>query len=252
MRVLEVTPKVLFIALVLAGCSSLSHITKPPPFSPMGTSKSDPNQTFENNNNAHSGYQPANPVGPGVASASLWRSGPDALFGDRRARKIGDIVTILVEIDDEAEIKNRTGRSRSGADSISAPSLLGVGELARRVLPGGAGIDPAIEAASTAASSGEGTIKRNEKITLRLAATIVDVLPNGHLIVSGGQEVRVNYELRELQVSGIIRTEDISRLNVITYDKIAEARISYGGRGQISDMQRARYGQQIIDIVSPF
>jgi len=135
---------------------------------------------------------------------------------------------------------------------VEIPALLGVGALAQRVLPGNAGLDPAIDASSSSASDGEGSIKRKEKITLRVAATIVDLLPNGHLVVNGDQEVRVNYELRQLHVSGVIRTEDISRLNVITYDKIADAKISYGGRGQITDLQRARYGQQIVDLVSPF
>ena len=185
-------------------------------------------------------------------AASLWRSGPESLFGDRRARKIGDIVTVLVEIDDQAELKNRTGRSRSGSDTIEAPALLGLGSLAQRVLPGGAGLDPAVDVSSSAESAGEGTIKREEKIALRVAATIVGLLPNGHLVVSGDQEVRVNYEMRELHVSGVIRTEDISRSNVITYDKIADAKISYGGRGQVTDMQRARYGQQIVDMIAPF
>ncbi|MEZ5897842.1 MAG: flagellar basal body L-ring protein FlgH [Parvularculaceae bacterium] len=185
-------------------------------------------------------------------SGSLWSSGPDSLFGDRRARGVGDIVTIVVEIDDEAEMRNRTERKRSGSDEINVPALLGAGSLAEQVLPGGAGLDPAIDAGSSATSKGEGTIRRNEKITLRVAAIVRGVMPNGHLVVQGSQEVRVNYELRDLQVAGIIRPEDISRANTITYDKIAEARISYGGRGQITDLQKARYGQQIIDLISPF
>ncbi|NWG93602.1 MAG: flagellar basal body L-ring protein FlgH, partial [Parvularculaceae bacterium] len=173
-------------------------------------------------------------------------------FGDRRARKVGDIVTVLVEIDDEAEIRNRTNRARDGSEELSVPAFLGVNALARRVLPSGAGLDPAIETSSQSTTSGEGAIKRKEKIMLRVAATVVDLLANGHLVIQGSQEVRVNYELRDLRISGVVRTEDISRSNVITYDKIADARISYGGRGQISDLQKARYGQQIIDLISPF
>jgi flagellar L-ring protein precursor FlgH len=188
----------------------------------------------------------------GATAGSLWRSGPQSLFGDRRARKVGDIVTVLVKIDDEAEIRNRTNRARDGSEELSVPALLGINSLAQRVLPAGAGLDPAIETSSQSTTSGEGAIKREEKITLRVAATVVDLLPNGHLVVQGSQEVRVNYELRDLRIAGVIRTEDISRSNIITYDKIADARISYGGRGQISDIQKARYGQQIIDLVSPF
>ena len=105
---------------------------------------------------------------------------------------------------------------------------------------------------SSSSSAGKGSVKRNEKLELRVAAAIIDVLPNGVLAISGNQEVRVNYELRDLQVAGIVRPQDISRQNEITYDKMAEARIAYGGRGQIYDVQQPRYGQQVLDIVMPF
>ena len=119
-------------------------------------------------------------------------------------------------------------------------------------MPDGASIDNAVDIASNSASGGKGSVKRKEKLTLRVAATIVDVLPNGILSISGSQELRVNFELRELLVTGFVRPEDISRQNEITYDKIASARVSYGGRGQITDVQQPRYGQQILDAVLPF
>lgn len=237
-------------AMAASGCSTrLGHMTRPPVFSEPGEAR---NAVPSAANLAESRAAARMPVTESaVATAgSLWRSGPQSLFGDRRARKVGDIVTIVVEIDDEAEILNRTDRKRDGSEELNIPALLGVETLAARALPGG--VDPAIETSSQSETSGEGTIKREEKITLRVAATVVDVLANGHLAVEGSQEVRVNYELRDLQVAGVIRTEDISRSNVITYDKIADARISYGGRGQISDLQKARYGQQVIDLISPF
>jgi flagellar L-ring protein precursor FlgH len=240
------------LAAVLAagGCAGgLDYFTKPPKFSPSGAPQDAiPAPAGASAASAHAANVKIAPA----TSGSLWRSGPESLFGDRRARKKGDIVTVVVQIDDEAEIRNRTDRKRDSSEELRAPALLGAGTLAQRVLPGGAGIDPAIDASSQSTSSGEGTVKRQEKITLRVAATVVDVLENGHLAVQGSQEVRVNYELRDLQVSGVIRPEDISRSNAITYDKIAEARISYGGRGQISELQRARYGQRVIDLISPF
>lgn len=250
----HVSKSALIIAAALAAsaCSSnrLDHMFQPPSMSPVGEMRNPmPAPSPERYN------VPPKTVAATEAkhtSASLWHSGPTSLFGDRRARQTGDIVTVVIEIDEEAEIKNRTDRSRSSSDDLSVPALLGVPSLAQGVLPGGAGLDPALETSSNTSSSGDGTIKREEKITLRVAATVVGELPNGHLAISGSQEVRVNYELRELLVAGIIRPEDISRNNIITYDKIADARISYGGRGQISDLQKARYGQQIIDMISPF
>lgn len=236
--------------MLCSGCSGgLGALTKPPKFSVPGS--------MAEAGMAPDAYASSDATGAPMPEAagttgSLWRSGPQSLFGDRRARDIGDIVTVLVEIDDEAEMRNRTERSRDGSQELSVPALLGVNTLAQRVLPGGAGLDPAIDASGQSESRGDGTIKRKEKITLRVAATVVEKLNNGHLVVRGSQEVRVNYELRDLRIAGVIRTEDISRSNVVTYDKIADARISYGGRGQISEIQKARVGQQIVDIISPF
>ncbi|MCL4118639.1 UNVERIFIED_CONTAM: hypothetical protein GTU68_032058 [Idotea baltica] len=151
-------------------------------------------------------------------------------------------MTVVIEIDEKAEISNDTARSRSGEETMEVPNLLGLPQRIDEKLPEGASM----------ADAGKGSVKRKEKLTLRIAATIVDVLPNGVLSISGSQELRVNFELRELLVTGYVRPEDISRQNEITYDKIASARVSYGGRGQITDVQQPRYGQQILDTVLPF
>ena len=164
----------------------------------------------------------------------------------------GDILTVVIEIDDRAEISNSSGRSRSASQSLGIPQFLGFPQRIDRALPDGASLGNAVSVNSQSAANGDGSVRRNEKLTLRIAATITDVLPNGVLAVSGQQEVRVNYELRELIVSGFVRPTDISRQNEITYDKIASARISYGGRGQISEMQQPRVGQQIVEQLLPF
>ena len=238
-------------ALLNAGCvSRLANIADGPPMTPPG----EPYKTVPAISPERVALARAVPPVPEEkgAAGSLWRSGPTSLFGDRRARTMGDIVTVVVEFDEEAEIKNRTNRSRDAAEGVSVPNFFGLQSLAQDVLPGGANLDPAIEASSNSATNGDGTIKREEKVTLRVAATVVQVLPNGHLVVAGSQEIRVNSELRDLQVAGIIRPEDISRRNTITYDKIADARILYGGRGTLTDLQDPRYGQQALDAVLPF
>ena len=186
------------------------------------------------------------------APASLWSGGRGSLLGDRRAEQRGDILTVVIEIDDKAEISNSTGRSRSGSESMRIPSLVGIPQRIDRVLPTGANLANAVSTDSASSFQGDGSVSRNEKLTLRVAATVVERLPNGVLRVQGSQEVRVNFEVRELIVQGFIRPEDISRQNEITYDKIAGARISYGGRGQITDVQQPRYGQQVADILLPF
>ncbi|MBB97803.1 MAG: flagellar basal body L-ring protein [Rhodobacteraceae bacterium] len=187
-----------------------------------------------------------------VDGASLWSGSRQSLLGDRRAVTKGDILTVVIEIDESAEISNDTSRERTGSESLSVPGLFGLPQRINENLPEGATLDDAVSIASSGSSAGKGSVKRNEKLELRVAATIVDVLPNGVLEIEGTQQVRVNFELRELLVAGYVRPTDISRQNEITYDKIAAARISYGGRGQITAVQQPRYGQRALDYVLPF
>ena len=184
--------------------------------------------------------------------ASLWSDTKMSLLGDSRALQTGDILTVLIEIDDRAEISNSSSRGRSASEGVGIPQLWGIPQRSGGGLPEGASFDNLVELSSDSNISGDGSVKRKEKLTLRVAATITDVLPNGIFSISGNQEVRVNHELRELMVSGFVRPEDISRKNQVTYDKIASARISYGGRGHISDMQQPRIGYQILDNILPF
>lgn len=232
-------------ASLTAGCSRLENVGKAPEFK----------AATQGNEHFAMVRQPIVPstVAKGPAhEASLWRAGKESLLGSQRAETVGDIVTVVIEIDDRAEISNSTSRSRSGSEQLSIPNLIGIPQRVNEVLPDGATLDNAVNTNSSSASSGDGSVSRNEKLTLRIAATVVDILPNGALAVQGSQEVRVNFELRELLVTGYIRPADISRQNEVNYDKIAAARISYGGRGQITDVQQPRYGQQVADIVLPF
>jgi flagellar L-ring protein precursor FlgH len=164
----------------------------------------------------------------------------------------GDIMTVVIEIDDRAEISNSTDRSRSASQQAGVPQLLGIPQRLDPRLPEGASSAALVDLNSQSSASGDGTVRRNERLTLRVAVTVTDVLPNGVLAIVGQQEVRVNFELRELIVTGYVRPEDITRQNEITYDKIASARISYGGRGQITDMQQPRLGHQLLESILPF
>ena len=236
---------ILLCTAALTACSRLDQVGRAPEFEPL-------EGTYQH----HALYSSAlpeetEPNGPSDAS-SLWTAGQSSLFGDRRAGGRGDILTVVIEIDDKAEISNTTGRSRSGKEKLGIPSLFGIPQRLDTVLPEGASSADAVSTTSTSSYSGNGTVARNEKLTLRVAATVVEELPNGVLRIEGRQEVRVNNELRELLVSGYVRPVDVSRQNEITYDKIAGAQISYGGRGQISDVQQPRYGQQIADAILPF
>lgn len=243
-----ITRSLLFLLSVLfafAGCDRVDHIGKPPTFTPA-----------DRGTEAVSMRSPTPSIAlasrTDAAQSSLWSAGQTSLLGDRRAAKRGDIMTVVIEIDERAEISNSTQRSRNSSESAQIPELFGFPQRQQPKMPDGASMANIVDLNSASSSGGDGSVSRREKLTLRVAATVLEELPNGVLAIEGSQEVRVNFELRELLVSGYVRPEDISRQNEITYDKIASARISYGGRGQITDVQQPRIGQQILDAVLPF
>ncbi len=186
------------------------------------------------------------------AANSLWRSGARAFFKDQRANEVGDLLTINISISDQAQFSNTTSRNRAGSEGFGITGLFGLEDQLTRVIPDSADADNLVGFGNTGSHSGAGSINRSETLNLNVAALVTQVLPNGNLVVEGRQEVRVNFEVRELYLTGIVRPEDILSSNAISFDKIAEARIAYGGRGQITDMQQPRYGQQVLDAVLPF
>lgn len=231
------------LALVMSapGCQRLDHVGKAPDLSPVTASAE------------FAAAGPARAGAPGRAtSASLFAGAGGGLFAGRRAAGQGDMLTVVIEIDERAEMTNTTGRSRGSSERLALSELLGLPQSLDPLLPAGASLANAVSATGVASSSGDGSTRRRERLTLRLAASVLEVLPNGHYLIRGTQEIRVNFELRELVVTGIVRPEDISRRNEVPYDRIASARISYGGRGHITDMQQPRWGQQLVDIVLPF
>ncbi|WP_170601025.1 flagellar basal body L-ring protein FlgH [Ruegeria arenilitoris] len=242
---MKLSRPLLLAILSLSACGRLDHLGKPPSLSPT-------TETPEHVAMLWPGLPLHTQSQRAVDGASLWSGGQQSLLGDQRAIKKGDILTVVIELDEKAEISNDTNRSRGSSEDLKVPGLLGLPQRTAKHLPDGASLDEAVSIDSASVSKGKGSVKRKEKLTLRVAATVIDVLPNGVLSISGTQELRVNFELRELLVSGYVRPQDISRQNEITYDKIASARVSYGGRGQITDVQQPRYGQQVLDALLPF
>ena len=241
-------PILLLAAIGLSACSTaerLSRLGQGPELAGIENPTSDPR------------WRPVtmpmpNPGDPPLQNNSLWRQGSRTFLRDQRAAAVGDLVTVLVSIQDEADIANSTNRNRDNSESMGIPNLLGLESSFGRLFPSGFDPSRAVSASSASDVAGAGTLKRSEQINLRVAATVSQVLPNGNLVVVGRQQVRVNQELRDLQVGGIIRPQDIGSDNTVRHDRLAEARIAYGGRGTISDVQRPRYGQELMDIILPF
>lgn len=189
-------------------------------------------------------------------AASLWRTDAQGFFEDNRASSVGDILTVVIEIDDEAQLENESRRSRSSGNEVDGSTFLGYESKLDRFMPGLDAEDlpsgSLVDLSSNSASRGAGSIERNERIRLRVAAMVLQELAGGNLVIAGRQEVRVNNELRELRIAGIIRKVDVDMTNAIPYDRIAEARISYGGKGQLSRVQQPRYGEDALDVILPY
>lgn len=233
-------------ALTACGAGDrIKNIGRPPPVTPI----EDPVKAAD--------YKPVSLPMPvrteqSLQKNSLWASGRQAFFKDQRASNIGDILTVLIDIKDEATLDNKTERTRSSKEEAGLGSLLGYETKLPTVFPDEVDNASLVGFGSDTTTKGDGSVEREEDIKLKMAALITQLLPNGNMVIHGRQEVLVNFEKRVLQIDGVIRPEDISTGNTISYEQIAEARIVYGGQGQITDIQQPRYGQQFYDIVFPF
>jgi flagellar L-ring protein precursor FlgH len=231
-------------ALLLTGCHSLSRLSElgeQPPMTPV----KDPTKI--------PGYQKVEmpvptPINAHPQYGSIWQPGARAFFKDQRAKRVGDVLTVVVTINDLANLNNQTQGNRGDSDAVSIANLFGLENRLSKIM------NPAtaVNTSNKRVQNDQAQINRTEQINTRFAAEVAEVLPNGNLVIVGRQEIRVNYEVRELQLQGIVRATDIDSLDEVTYDKIAEARISYGGHGQGTDLQEPRLGQQLLDIISPF
>jgi flagellar L-ring protein precursor FlgH len=231
----------------LAGCSAVDRIKElgdPPPLARMA----DPGSPI----NSAPPPLPMPPPEPTRNMNSLWAAGSSSFFHDPRASRPGDIITVNITVADNAKLSNTTARSRTNSDDANLSNFFGLESELANALPQSADPTSLVKMGSDTSNVGSGSVDRSETISLTLAALVTQVLPNGNLVIGGHQQVRVNGELRDLQVAGIVRKEDITSANTVDLSQIAEARISYGGRGTVSDVQQPRYGSQLFDILMPF
>jgi flagellar L-ring protein precursor FlgH len=235
----------LTVVSITGGCSAIDRLSQ------IGEQ---PKLSSIDNPTAAPGYKPVQmpmpkPEAVSYNANSLWRNGSRSFFKDQRAHQIGDLLTVSVNITDQANFANETQRSRIATDDSGVTAFFGSNLLTGKntILPG-----RFLTADSTSATDGKGMIVRQETLQTNIAAVVTQLLPNGNLVVEGKQEIRVNYEKRELIVAGIVRPEDIQSDNTIDSSKIAQARIAYGGHGEISDLQQPRYGSQVMDVLLPF
>ncbi len=183
---------------------------------------------------------------------SLWATTPNALLSMRRAKDVGDLLTVVVEMNDKASLQNSLTRSRSQSEELNIDALFGLPEWANGVLPGGASVSPGIDTERSSDLSGSGAVNRAEKVTFRLATRVVGVEPNGNLIIEGYQQTRVSNEVRYLTVSGVIRSQDVTRMNTVSYEKIADARLAYVSSGEATAPTTRSAVSKFLGSVVPF
>ena len=240
MHSLKTLSAVTILGVALCGCSALDRIEnigEAPKLSPVG-------------NPANTQIVAAIPALPPIThdGNSLWQPGAKSFFHDPRANHIGDVITVNVSVADTAKLQNSTSRARTNSDNANLTNLFGL----ESALPSSMDPTSLVKMGSDSSNVGTGSVNRQENINMTLAALVAQVLPNGNLVIDGHQQVRVNNELRDMRVSGIVRREDITQDNTVNLAQIAEARISYGGRGTVSDVQQPRYGSQLFDILMPW
>ena len=224
---------VVFLAMTVVGCNALTRLSEVGG-GPETSELTNPTSRAERQSN------------------SLWRPGARAFFRDQRASDVGDITTVKLSISDSAKLDNKTTRKRDDSEVAGVTRLFGLEAEATKVLPQGLVPSTALNVGSDHNTAGEGKIDRAETISVLIAAVITQILPNGNFVVFGRQEIKVNAELREVMVTGVVRPEDIDYTNTISHDKVAELRVAYGGRGTLSELQQPRWGTQIIDVIFPF
>jgi flagellar L-ring protein precursor FlgH len=235
------------LASVVAGCTAigdrLATLGQPTTLSPI------------DNPTAKPGYKPVQMPMPTPQPVtynpnSLWRNGSRAFFNDQRAHIVGDILTVKVNINDTAQFQDQTQLNRTSTEDTEITNFIGantIGNAAKAILPGSV-----LTASGNTQMNGQGNINRNDQLLTNVAAVVTQLLPNGNMVIEGKQEIRLNNEVRELIVAGVVRPEDIESDNTIELPKVAEARLAYGGRGTLTNIQTERWGQQAVDVVLPF
>jgi len=244
------TLSILLMGSLLSACTAtldrLDDVGKPPKFAAVS------NPTTAPNYEPLSWPMPETQPAPKQYANSLWQPGARAFFRDQRAARVGDILRVNVKFEDKAELNTETGRDRTSDENLGAPSVFGLQSKLFKNIPGKQDPSNLLDINGKASTKGTGVIKRKEKIETQVAALVTQILPNGNLVIDGSQEMRVNFELREISIKGVVRPQDIKSDNTIDSSQVAMSRINYGGRGQLTEIQQPRWGSQVLEVLSPF
>ncbi|MBV1929332.1 MAG: flagellar basal body L-ring protein FlgH [Gammaproteobacteria bacterium] len=174
------------------------------------------------------GYESVAPVAmvrPEQNTGSLYQAGYDiVLFEDQRASRVGDIIQVLLVEQTNAAKTSKTEIDKDSKSSLSAPTVFG--ELLD---------DLGLSVDSSSEFEGEGKSNQSNHLSGSIAVTVSHVLPNGNLIVQGEKWIQINQGGEFIRIKGIVRPSDVSSSNTVLSTHIADAKISYGGKGSLDE-----------------
>ncbi len=195
--------------------------------------------------------QQLKPAAPSYSNGSIWQAASVSLVEDGKARRIGDIVTIIITETASASKQAATATGRSSQLNVGIPNLLGL-EGSKIITSNFSDLSNLINASAGSSFDGSGSTSRKETLTATITTKVIDQLPNGNLRIEGRRNVRVNHEDQIVTVKGTIRSRDITPDNTINSIYVADAQITYSGEGIISDRQKPGWLMNIIDKLWPF
>ncbi|HIJ80670.1 MAG TPA: flagellar basal body L-ring protein FlgH [Desulfuromonadales bacterium] len=185
------------------------------------------------------------------SSGSIWQASSGSVFEDFKARRRGDIVTIVITETASASKAAKTDTSRGTTLNAGIPNFMGLEKVG--LLKNNIGdLSKLINASVDSTYKGSGSTSRQENLNATIAARVIDVFPNGNMFIEGRRNIRVNNEDQEIILEGTVRSRDITANNTVASTNIADARISYSGRGIVSDRQGPGWLMNVVDKVWPF
>ncbi|MDR1051235.1 MAG: flagellar basal body L-ring protein FlgH [Deltaproteobacteria bacterium] len=173
-------------------------------------------------------------------------------FSDMKAERVGDIITINIVETSRASKTANTSTRRSNDVNASVDSLFGLEAPGKLPTPLGMNLAAGVQGGYSSQFSGTGSTSRNENITAKISARIVQVLPNDNLVVRGSQEILVNNEKQYITIQGVVRPADVATDNSVLSTYLADARIEYTGQGDLTNKQREGWLSRALDKIWPF
>ncbi len=181
-----------------------------------------------------------------ASAQSIWQQSTQrrAIFADSTARRVGDLLTI--QIQESQVIQNNESTSLERESSLDAA----ITDF--NIKPNTFNTLPSVSTTSSTEFDGSATYNKNGTFQTSLTVMVIDVLPNGNLVIEGSRDITMDREHKRIRISGIVRPRDISTVNTVSSMKVAQARISYEGSGPLTNATNRNWFDSLLDFLWPF